>query len=409
MWLHLPFLWHSCFALSSSSRATPVEEIDMDTLGLYIHIPFCKSKCRYCDFCSFPSPKPHRIEAYLDALCREIEAYGQKEHPYYTDATSRSVDTVYFGGGTPTLLSPNALARVAETLRSTVRIAENVEITAECNPATADLDYFKALRTIGFNRLSIGAQSMQNSELKRLGRLHTADDVRKTVADARAAGFCNVSLDLMFGIPEQTEESLSNTLEEILSLSPDHLSVYGLQIEEGTYFARHQNELSLPDEDTERAMYMQTVETLSKHGLHQYEISNFARPGRESQHNLRYWRRQDYIGLGLAAHSCMGSLRFSNTEALDRYLSGNRRETEERISSHDVLAEQVMLGMRLTEGVDFSALIRAYGDQATRYRDALAAYEAHGLVTADGGRIAFTRDGSYVSNAILSNVLDFEK
>ena len=381
----------------------------MDTLGLYIHIPFCKSKCRYCDFCSFPSPKPHRIEAYLDALCREIEAYGQKEHPYYTHAKSRSVTTVYFGGGTPTLLHPCALARVMETLARIFRIEEDAEITAECNPATADIDYFRALRVIGFNRLSIGAQSMQNGELKRLGRLHTANDVKKTVADARAAGFDNISLDLMFGIPEQTEESLADTLRTALSLSPDHLSVYGLQIEEGTYFARHQNELPLPNEDTERAMYMQTVDTLSTHGLPQYEISNFARPGRESQHNLRYWRRQDYIGLGLAAHSCMDNLRFSNTEELDRYLTGDRRETEESISPHDILAERVMLGMRLTEGVDFSTLIHAHGDEAIRYRDALASYEAHRLITRDGDRIAFTHDGSYVSNAILSDVLDFEK
>lgn len=381
----------------------------MDTLGLYIHVPFCKSKCRYCDFCSFPAPKPHRIEAYLDALCREIEAYGQKEHPYHTDAAHRMVDTVYFGGGTPTLLSPSDLARVTEAIRRVFRIANDAEITAECNPATADLDYFRALRAIGFNRLSIGAQSMQSGELKRLGRLHTADDVRKTMADAREAGFDNVSLDLMFGIPEQTEDSLADTLTAALSLSPDHLSVYGLQIEEGTYFARHQDELPLPDEETERAMYMQTIDTLSAHGLYPYEISNFARLGRESRHNLRYWKRQDYIGLGLAAHSCMGDLRFANTEALDRYLEGNSRETEEHVSPHDILAERVMLGMRLTEGVDFSTLIREHGNEARRYRDALASYTTHGLVMKDGDRIAFTKEGAYVSNAILANVLDFEK
>ena len=381
----------------------------MDTLGLYIHVPFCKSKCRYCDFCSFPAPKPPRIEAYLDALCREIEAYGKKEHPYHTDASSRLVDTVYFGGGTPTLLTPSALARVMETLKRVFRVAEIAEITAECNPATADLEYFRALRAIGFNRLSIGAQSMQNDELKRLGRLHTADDVRKTVADAREAGFDNVSLDLMFGIPEQTEKSLADTLAAALALSPDHLSVYGLQIEEGTYFYRHKDELPLPDEETERAMYMQAVDTLAAHGLPQYEISNFARLGFESRHNLRYWKRQDYIGLGLAAHSCMGDLRFANTEDLDRYLSGDRKESEERISPHDIVAERVMLGMRLAEGVDFSALIRRHGDEAIRYRDALASYAAHGLVKKDGDSIAFTKDGSYVSNAILADVLDFEK
>lgn len=381
----------------------------MDTLGLYIHVPFCKSKCRYCDFCSFPAPKPPRIEAYLDALCREIEAYGKKEHPYHTDASSRLVDTVYFGGGTPTLLAPSALARVMETLKRVFRIAEDAEITAECNPATADLEYFRALRAIGFNRLSIGAQSMQQNELRLLGRLHSADDVRKTVEDARAAGFENISLDLMFGIPGQTRRSLSDTLIAAAALAPDHLSVYGLQIEEGTYFARHQDELPFPDEDTEYGMYRQTIPILKIYGFSQYEISNFARPGFESRHNLRYWRRQDYIGLGLAAHSCMGAHRFSNTENLDRYLSGERQNTHESVSPNDILSETVMLGMRLTEGIDFLPLVKQYGEKAYKYAEALSTYEDNFFVEVKETRISFTEEGMYVSNAILSDVLDFEK
>lgn len=380
----------------------------MDTLGLYIHIPFCKSKCRYCDFCSFPAPKPPRIEAYLDALCREIEAYGKKEHPYHADAESRLVDTVYFGGGTPTLLSPDGLSRVMEALCRVFHIAEDAEITAECNPATAGVDYFRALRAIGFNRLSIGAQSMQDGELRRLGRLHTANDVRTTVADARTAGFGNISLDLMFGIPDQTEESFSATLTAALSLSPEHISVYGLQVEEGTYFACHIEELNLPDEDAERAMYMQTVSILGAHGLPQYEISNFAKIGRQSRHNLRYWRREDYLGLGLAAHSCMGAHRFSNTEDLDRYLAGERQETHEIVSPRDILSETVMLGMRLSNGVDFASLIEKHGKDAKQYRDALAAYHDAGFVKIEGDRVSFTRDGTYVSNAILADVLNFE-
>lgn len=381
----------------------------MNTLGLYIHIPFCKSKCRYCDFCSFPNPKDNRVESYLDALCREIEAYGSEAHPYYSTVRERVVDTVYFGGGTPTLLAPDGLSRVMQALRRVFRIDGNAEIAVECNPATADLAYFRALRAIGFNRLSIGAQSMQDGELRRLGRLHTADDVRATVADARTAGFDNISLDLMFGIPDQTADSLADTLTAVLSLAPEHLSVYGLQIEEGTYFARHIDELPLPDEETERTMYMQTLATLAAHGLPQYEISNFARIGRESRHNLRYWRREDYLGFGLAAHSCMGAERFANTEDLDRYLAGARQETHEVVSPHDILCERIMLGMRLNEGVDFASLADESGSAAIQLREKLAAYADRNLVSANGHRLSFTPDGMYVSNAILSDVLDFEE
>ncbi len=380
----------------------------MNTLGLYIHVPFCKSKCRYCDFCSFPHPKEDRIDAYLDALCREIESYGQEGHPYFEAVRTREVDTVYFGGGTPTLLSTDRLSRVMSTLKCVFSIADDAEITVECNPATADLANFQALRAMGFNRLSIGAQSMQDGELRLLGRLHTADDVRKTVADARKAGFRNVSLDLMLGIPAQTKEGLADTLSAILALAPDHVSAYGLQIEEGTYFARHRDELPFPDEDTESAMYRMTASLLAANGISQYEISNFAHPGFESRHNLRYWRRLDYLGIGLAAHSCMGADRFANTEDLDRYLTGAWQESREGISPHDILAETVMLGMRLAEGVDFLPLVKQYGKEAKAYADALSAYIDDGFVKADGTRLAFTAEGMYVSNTILSDVLDFE-
>lgn len=381
----------------------------MESLGLYLHVPFCKSKCRYCDFCSFPNPKSERVQAYLDALCREIGEYGEKTHPYFDLPQKRTLDTVYFGGGTPTLLTVDDFSRVMQSLRRVFRIAERAEITAECNPATVDLAYLQALRAMGVNRLSIGAQSMQNNELRRLGRLHTADDVKKTFEDARRAGFDNISLDLMFGIPEQTVLSLADTLTAALALAPEHVSVYGLQIEDGTYFAKHLDTLALPDEETERAMYMQTVSTLASHGLPQYEISNFAKIGYESRHNLRYWHREDYLGLGPAAHSCVGPVRFSNTEDLDQYLSGDRQDTSETVSPHDILCETIMLGMRLAEGFDFTALAQSHGEDAKRYHDALASYIAHGFVTAHGERLSFTRNGMYVSNAILADVLDFEE
>ena len=380
----------------------------MSTLGLYIHIPFCKSKCRYCDFCSFPHTKTDTVDAYLEALTPEIEDGGKRIREYYGGSTPQ-VDTVYFGGGTPTLLSATQFGRLTDAVFRHFSVTEDAEITAECNPATADRATFRALRSLGINRLSVGAQSMNDNELKLLGRLHRAEDVTRTFSDARDAGFANLSADIMFGIPSGTRESLAATLDAVCALSPEHISVYGLQIEDGTYFAKHRDELALPDEDTERGMYMDTVSTLASRGLPRYEISNFSRPGHESRHNLKYWRRKDYLGLGLAAHSCLGNRRFSNTESLSDYLTGIRRGTCEAVSSHDILCESIMLGMRLDEGVDFSALARRHGDEAYGYRDALARYINHGLVKKIGSSLAFTDDGMYVSNAILADVLDFDE
>ena len=250
---------------------------------------------------------------------------------------------------------------------------------------------------------------MNDAELKLLGRLHRAEDVRKTVLDARAAGFDNISLDIMFGIPDGTCESLAATLDAACSLSPEHISVYGLQIEDGTYFARHQNELALPDEEIERAMYVSTVELLASRGLCRYEISNFSRSGHHSRHNLKYWYRKDYLGLGLAAHSCLGDHRFSNTESLADYLADKRRDSDQYVSAHDILCETVMLGMRLDEGVDFSALEKKHGKEALDIRDALADYQSGGFIKKQGERLSFTTDGMYVSNTILGQVLDFDE
>lgn len=380
----------------------------MNTLGLYIHIPFCKSKCRYCDFCSFPHPKSDTVDAYLEALTQEIEGRGKTICEYY-GGSAPQVDTVYFGGGTPTLLSAAQFGGLTDAIFRHFSVSEDAEITAECNPATADRATFRALRSLGINRLSVGAQSMNDSELKLLGRLHRAEDVVRTFSDARDAGFANISADIMFGIPSGTRESLATTLDAVCALSPEHISVYGLQIEDGTYFAKHLDALALPDEDTERGMYMDTVSTLAARGLPRYEISNFSRPGQQSRHNLKYWRREDYLGMGLAAHSCLGNRRFSNTESLSDYLAGMRHGTCEAVSSHDILCERIMLGMRLDEGVDFAALAREHGDGACGYRDALAQYINHSFVKKTGSSLSFTDDGMYVSNAILANVLDFDK
>lgn len=370
-------------------------------LGLYIHIPFCLSKCRYCDFCSFPHPRPEAVEKYFWALMSEIEEYKEEYSEY-------NVTTVYFGGGTPTLLKAEQLGAILKKLNACFSISPSAEITAECNPATADTQYFKALRIAGINRLSIGVQSMDDGELRLLGRLHKSADAKKAFADAKAAGFENISADIMFGIPLQTKESLKHTIDEVCRLEPTHVSLYGLKIEDGTYFARHVDELELPDEDTEYEMYISSVKRLATHRFERYEISNFAKDGYYSRHNMKYWRREDYLGIGVAAHSCIGNRRFSNTCDMEKYLGGNRADTNETVSEHDILCEKIMLGMRLEKGCDMTLLEAEYGEKLLPYRKALERYTEGGYVTKKGDFLSFSDKGMYISNYILSEILDFE-
>lgn len=373
----------------------------MKDLGLYVHIPFCKSKCQYCDFCSFVHAEEH-MEAYVRALTAEIRkaarVYG-----------NRPVSTVYFGGGTPTTLPISMISEIIKTIFDLFSVKNNAEITTECNPGTVTLEYLAALRKMGFNRISMGAQSMNDRELKLLGRIHTVQQTVETFRHARRAGFENISLDLMLGIPEQTPKSLSESLAALMELAPEHISAYGLKIEEGTPFFTKKDTLPLPDEDTERQLYMNTVAFLADKGYPRYEISNFARRGYESRHNLRYWKREDYLGFGLAAHSCIGNKRFWNTQTLSDYLIGKTEEDSETVSANDLLCETVMLAMRLDEGLDADALRSQFGDAANPYIQGLLRFVSTGLIQQNGNRIGFTSDGMYVSNTILSTVLDFEE
>ncbi len=371
------------------------------TLGLYLHIPFCKSKCHYCDFCSFAHMDEDTLDKYCMALEHEIAAYGRQMRAY-------TVNTIYFGGGTPTYLPAARLSALLLAVAKHFSIAKDAEISTECNPATVDGAALSLLRRAGFNRLSIGAQSLNDTELALLGRIHTAKDFAETYTLARRAGFDNISADLMFGIPAQTGESFAKTLSGLVSLAPEHISAYGLKIEEGTPFFEKKESLSLPNEDQEREMYMRAVDLLSENGYARYEISNFAKEGRESRHNLRYWEREDYLGMGLSAYSCLGNERFSNTDDMARYLSGERVAERELVSEHDALCEAVMLGMRLERGIDLSSLAEKYGKGAYDYGKRLAPYEKGGFVRKTAGGYAFTGEGMYVSNAILSEILDFE-
>ena len=375
----------------------------MKPLGLYLHIPFCKSKCLYCDFCSFPRPHAETVEAYVTALCNDLNARA-------SDCADYEVDTVYFGGGTPTLLSAEQLERIMDVLTVRYHLSLDAEITAECNPATADRSLFLRMRRAGWNRLSIGLQSAQKNELKALGRLHSFEDFCKTWDNALGAGFTNLSADVMFGIPEQTRESFADTLEKVIACAPSHLSAYALTVEEGTPFGRRgEDNLRLPNEDDTRQMYLEMIARLTSAGLLQYEISNFAKVGYESRHNLKYWNTDAYLGFGPAAYSDFGGGRFGNSRDTEGYLRGEDITAErESPDPAERMNEAVMLGMRLAKGVSLQSLSERFGDVfAKRIGTALALYETGGFVRKTEAGYAFTPEGMLVSNSILSEILDF--
>lgn len=372
-------------------------------LGLYIHIPFCRSKCLYCDFCSFPRPDAERVGSYVTALCRDLSSRA-------SDAAAYTVDSIYLGGGTPTILPARLLVKILETVFSNYRVAKDAEITAECNPATGDRETFDQMRRVGFNRLSIGLQSAHDIELRALGRLHSFSDFENTFLQARDAGFDNVSADVMSGIPHQTTESYLQTLDRLCALSPEHISAYGLAVEDGTPFGRMGSRLILPDEDTARQTYLEGISHLANNGYAQYEISNFARAGYESRHNLKYWNCEQYLGFGPAAYSDFGGVRFGNSRELDTYIEGRDiRIDTQKPSPHDRMNEYVMLRMRLAAGVDASDFAARFGVSfEDTFGKRLSTYLSGGFVKKTTNGWAFTPEGMYVSNAILSEILEFD-
>lgn len=340
------------------------------------------------------------MERYADRLCQELVRLAPQ-------AKGRVFDTVFFGGGTPTLLPPTTLARLLAAVRASYALTADAEITLECNPATVGQTALRTLRTAGFNRLSIGAQSFDAEELAALGRVHGVQAIYDTVASAKAAGFDNISLDLMYGIPHQTPASFAKTLETALSLDVQHLSVYSLIVEEGTPFYDCRHTLPLPDEDTLCEMTAQLTDTLSAAGFARYEISNYARAGYASRHNLHYWNLDDYLGFGVAAHSLWNGVRTEHSRDLVAYLDGEDIATAEEILTPDAARDEyVMLRLRLCAGIDKAAFFdrfgvsfdALYGERAKPFVDA-------GLLREEEGRIAFTSRGFDLSNTVLSALL----
>ena len=369
------------------------------SLGIYIHIPFCLRKCRYFDFCSFPDKGRDTVLKYADAICRNIKCAPKTKDEY-------TVDTVYFGGGTPSLMPKDGIEKILNSLREGFELSEDAEITMECNPATAELGYLSAVRAMGVNRLSIGLQSAVEGELKLLGRAHSLSDFVSCYNQAREAGFDNISVDLMYGIPDQTEDSLMESLNFIESIAPEHVSVYGLMIEKGTYFAAHEKELRLADDEGQAHMYLLISRELRRMGYEKYEISNFSLQGRESRHNMRYWHCLEYLGFGVAAHSYFKGERFGNSRDIDGYLQGiDITEERESVDGEGERAEYLMLGMRLSRGISRAEYARRFGRELDGDLPPMDGLIAEGFLLDDGDRISFTDKGFLVSNEIIARML----
>lgn len=378
----------------------------MTKLGLYLHIPFCVRKCAYCDFYSGAQSAETR-QKYVEALCRHLADAA----PQVRDL---SVDTVYFGGGTPTLLDTTDFQRILDTVRAHFALEADAEITAECNPVTHADGLMEGLLRAGVNRLSIGLQSANEGELKLLGRPHGYGEFATTFAAARGAGFDNISVDLMFGIPSQTVESFAHTVDTVLALSPEHISSYGLRIEEGTPFYGMRKRLALPSEDAEAEMAELVAARLKGAGYEHYEISNYARPGKRSRHNMRYWLGTDYLGFGPGAHSYLRGVRFETPPDLSAYLAAvargdyaSLRQSEAVIEGKEAMDEHVMLRMRLFDGIDLADFERRFGTSFETAYGEIAPLLQGGFLERKEGRLAFTEQGMRVSNAILSDWLDF--
>ena len=376
-------------------------------LMLYLHVPFCVRKCNYCDFLSAAHPAEKR-DLYVKALLQEIRERG-KEY------SGRTVTSVFFGGGTPSLLSAAQLLEIMTVIREIFILSADAEITMECNPGTVDLEKLTGFRNAGINRLSIGLQSMKDEELRLLGRIHDRETFLRTYEQAREAGFSNVSVDLMNALPGQTLESWRETLNEVLSISPlpEHVSVYSLILEEGTVFdawakqGRFTGKLSIPSEDEDREMYAYTGRRLAEAGFAQYEISNYAREGFACRHNLGYWTRKEYLGLGTGAASLLGEVRYLNETELDRYLADPLRERqEEKLSLEDQMEEFLFLGLRTVKGVSRKEFFETFGESMDHLWEAVIRKNVgEGLLLDDGERICLSVRGMDLGNYVSAQFL----
>lgn len=359
--------------------------------GIYVHIPFCARKCKYCDFASYAG-KMRLADAYIDALEDEARIYRGTE-----------ADTVFVGGGTPSLLSAERIKRVCKICFENFNIADNYEFTMEINPGTIDDDKIRAMLSGGVNRASVGVQSFCGAELNAIGRIHDAETAYNTVYALSKNGFSNINIDLMTGLPSQSMESLKETLTVAVNLPVTHISAYSLIIEDGTEMEREYSsgEIILPDEDTDREMYAYTSDFLAKHGFSRYEISNFAKEGFECAHNIKYWTGEEYIGLGAAAHSYDGNARYSNSIGIEEYISDNKRDVI-YLSEKDKISEFMITGLRMEKGISADDFYRLFGKNIEDiFGNELNKFINMNLIRYKNGLYSLTPRGIDVSNSVL--------
>ncbi len=384
-----------------------VKEVqELPPKAVYVHIPFCANRCHYCDFTTYVM-KGQPVDDYLDALALEMEKKTTRVKP-------EQISTIYIGGGTPTVLNLSQMKKLLRDLRFYFPDwSGDLEFTAEANPGTTGLELLSVMREGGVNRISFGAQTFRQDLLKKIGRIHRAGEIRESVDLARKAGFDNLSLDLMFGLPEQTVDDMKQSLSEAFDLGPDHFSCYSLKVEEGTRFydLKQQNRLALPDEDEELEMYQWTRSFLKEKGYMQYEVSNFARPGYESRHNTIYWLNEEYYGFGAGAHGYVDQVRYANVKGIREYISQLKNdflpvEKSYIVSTSEDMENFMILGLRLLKGVKLSRFRKRYGVHAEEvFATALKNLQQKNLITVGKDWICLTDQGLLFGNHVFASFL----
>lgn len=365
----------------------------MRALELYIHIPFCISKCAYCDFYSITDKKLQ--SEYISSLSSEIE----RQIGLFPE---KKVSTVFVGGGTPTSLPTNLLEKLFSTIQK-LNLERNAEITIECNPGTIDHEKARALRSFGVNRVSLGVQSMNDDELALLGRIHTSAEAKKAIEIVSEAGFDNINCDVIFALPGKTKDKLEATLSALTSLDIKHTSLYALQLEKGTPLYRNRTDYSFPDDETQLDLYLRSVDLLAKYGFAQYEISNFAKKGFECRHNLGYWTGADYIGIGPSAYSFEGGRRYHYERDIEKFISSPEIIEDETVGESERKEEEIMLSLRLARGIKKERLITL--SSSPDAANLAEKYISLGLAKEKDGRFALTPEGMFVSNSIISSFI----
>lgn len=369
-------------------------------ISLYIHIPFCVRKCLYCDFPSF-SGMDGMFEDYVRRLCREMDEAAPSFYGV-------GVKSVFFGGGTPSILPPALMGRIMDKIMSAYDVNSDAEISMEANPGTLDAAKLREYKSMYFNRLSMGLQAWQDRLLERLGRIHSVGEFEDNFLQARDAGFKNINVDLMFSLPGQTLDDWQETLEKVIRLDPEHISAYSLIIEEGTPFfdMYEKGQITETDENTDRRMYYLAKEMLSDKGFRQYEISNFAKEGFECRHNITYWRTEEYRGFGLGAHSYVDGTRFHNSADMKEYMAGGGRLDMEQLTPEEMQEEFMFMGLRMNEGISREEFLKRFKTDITSvYGQEISELISEGLLTENKGRISLTDRGIDVSNQVFEKFI----